>query len=127
MYRIISKIVVMLLNLAIIGSLAIYSVSAVNAAIHPQARYGEVQSAERGSVNQEAQETLLLTQDDSADHHDHPDMKKKRSCCEDYCVVSGIPCSASLLSYPKIMSLHVVPDDPRALGEVPVFHRPPKI
>jgi len=129
MYRITSKALAMLFRLVMILSLAGYSFSAVNAAMHPSNTPAVTQMEDNHSSHHGGGDHAVMAQvDHQVDQHDHGSPEKsKNSCCKDYCGVAAITCSGSSLSHPRVVSIHELADDTSVLGQAPSLHRPPNI
>ena len=129
MYRITSKALAMLFRLVMVLSLAGYSFSAIDAAMHPTKASPSVEMTDDHSSHQEAgHEAAAQQSDHHGDQHDHGGPEKsKNSCCKDYCGVAAITCSGSSLSHPRVVSIHELADDTSVLGQAPSLHRPPNI
>lgn len=129
MYRITSKALAMLFRLVMILSLAGYSFSAVNAAMHPTNAPAVMQVEDDHSYHHDSGGHETMAQSDHhGDIHNHGSPEKdKNSCCKDYCGVAAIACSSSALSHPRVVSIHELADDTSAFGQAPSLHRPPNI
>lgn len=126
-FRFASAAVTLILRLVIMISLAGYSMSTVNAAMHPdqpaQALQLETEHATHGD-----HPSSLSADDHSSDQHDHADSKSsKKSCCQDYCGVVAINCSNAHLKHPRIEPVRAFLNDVRYVGQAPTVHLPPDI
>lgn len=128
-------------RLVIIVSLAGYSLSNANAAMHGSA-FSDVQSP---AIVAGAHDHHAMSGDDHAassedatvqgvaDLHDHgssasdDEQLSKQQCCKDFCGGFGIVCEAHEVGGPVISSIRQFVDDQSILGELPPLHRPPKI
>ncbi|WP_430254721.1 hypothetical protein [Neorhizobium sp. DAR64872/K0K18] len=127
MYRITSRVLALLVRLVMVLSLAGYSFSAVNAAMHPDASVNVSQSDEHSSDHSDDHVTVS---DAGAhgDQHDHSKPEKsKTSCCQDYCGVAAITCPGSLMPHPIVVAIREFIDDTETVGQAPSLHRPPNI
>jgi len=128
MYRITSMATAVLFRLVMVLSLAGYSFSAVNAAMHPADPLSISQVEEDHSSHHGGDHAAEAKVDHHGDQHDHAGTEKsKNSCCKDYCGVAALTCSSSLLSHPRVVSIHEFADDTDTIGEAPSLHRPPNI
>lgn len=128
MFRITSKAMAMLFRLVMILSLAGYSFSAVNAAMHPESAPQASQMESDHSSHHGNDHSAAAQPDDHGDQHDHGSAEKtKNSCCKDYCGVAAITCAGSSLSHPRVVSIREFADDTNTFGEAPSLHRPPNI
>ncbi|MDG3576941.1 MULTISPECIES: hypothetical protein [Rhizobium] len=128
MYRITSKAMALLFRLVMILSLAGYSFSAVNAAMHPESAPQVSQMENDHSSHHGNDHSAMVQSDDHGDQHDHSSPEKtKNSCCKDYCGVAAITCTGSSLSHPRVVSIREFADDTDTVGEAPSLHRPPNI
>ena len=128
MYRIIGRRLLVLIRVAIIVSLAGYSLSNATAAMH-------------GPGSAETKQAVLSVSDHhgsdmgSHDHHgghtaDQDDGASKmisQECCSDYCVSMAVPISHAAIGVPAMETLRFFIDDSKAVGQTPVLHRPPNI
>ncbi len=128
MYRIICSKLLVLIRLAIIVSLAGYSFSNASAAMH-------------GPGSAEAQRSVLSESNHhgtdlaSHDHHggnmgdqdDGASKLVKQECCGDYCVSMAVPIGHVAMGGPAMETLRFFIDDSKAVGQIPVLHRPPNI
>ncbi|MQU73579.1 hypothetical protein GHK29_02315 [Sinorhizobium medicae] len=127
MFRITSRALALLVRLVMVLSLAGYSFSAVNAAMHPDASVQVSQLDEHSSHHGDDHVTVSDT-GHHGDQHDHSKPgKSKSSCCQDYCGVAAITCPGSLMSHPAVISIREFIDDTDTVGEAPSLHRPPNI
>ncbi|MBP2537173.1 MULTISPECIES: hypothetical protein [Agrobacterium] len=119
----------LLFRLVMILSLAGYSVSTVNAAMHP---------AEAGGMQHD--QSAMMDHGGSAmmsDSHDHKDMAAehdsgtqktaKPQCCGDFCLGMAVLISHDTTGRPVVNSIRSFLDDSKALGQTPLLHRPPNI
>lgn len=127
MYRIICSRLLVLIRLAIIVSLAGYSLSNASAAMHGPGSAEMQQSAISGSDHHGSDLA-------SHDHHgndvgDQDDGASKlvKQCCGDYCVSMAVPIGHAAIGGPPMESLRFFIDDSMAVGQIPVLHRPPNI
>ena len=128
MYRITSKAMAVLFRLVMVLSLAGYSFSAVNAAMHPETSAQVLQIEDDHSSHHGDDHDAMADADHHGDQHDHGSPEKsKNSCCTDYCGVAAITCSGSSLGYPKVVSIREYIDDMDTVGQEPSLHRPPNI
>ncbi|NSY09630.1 hypothetical protein G6L84_24220 [Agrobacterium tumefaciens] len=128
MYRITSKAMAMLFRLVMILSLAGYSFTAVNAAMHPDNPPRISQMENDHSSHHGDDHRAMAQANDHGDQHEHGSSETtKNSCCKDYCGVAAITCTGSSLSHSRVVSVHEFADDKNAVGEAPSLHRPPNI
>ncbi|MCZ4432876.1 hypothetical protein O3S81_24465 [Agrobacterium sp. SOY23] len=129
-----SKLLALLFRLVMILSLAGYSVSTVNAAMH---------GPETGGMRHD--QSVMMDHSKMMDHggsamtsdiHDNHDMadndsgaKKpaKPQCCGDFCLGMAILIGHDTIGTPVVSSIRTFPDDSKALGQSPLLHRPPNI
>ncbi len=128
MFQIASKAMAVLFRLVMVLSLAGYSFSAVNAAMHPQAA-AEISQIETDHSSHHGDTNVAMA---DTDHHggqpDHGKPEKsKTSCCQDYCGVAAITCPVSSLTHPRVVSIREFIDDTDTIGQKPSLHRPPNI
>jgi hypothetical protein len=128
-------------RLVIIVSLAGYSLSNANAAMHGSAFPGLQSPAilagahdhHAMSGDDHAASSEDVTVQGVADRHDHgssasdDEQLSKQQCCKDFCGGFGIVCESHEVGGPVISSIRQFVDDQSILGEVPPLHRPPKI
>ncbi|WP_407692785.1 hypothetical protein [Rhizobium herbae] len=111
-----------LLRLAIIASLAGYSLPAASAAMH-----GSIATSTAVDDHHEMTNGDHVHGDESAS----PDeMQKiaKTECCKDFCVSFAIIATADVDGGPVVMgSIRNFIDDNRVVGELVPLHRPPNI
>ena len=128
MLRITSKLSALLFRLVMIVSLAGYSFSAVDAAMHPPGSVEISQVSEDHSMHGGGDHVAMSDSGHSDDAHDHGNSdKSKSSCCKDYCGVAAITCNGSAISHPRVSAVLEFPDDTDAVGQAPSLHRPPNI
>lgn len=127
MFRFASAAMMLMYRLVIVVSLAGYSMSTVNAAMHPdQPKQGTQFEMDHGS-HQEDQSVMSAT-DHHSDQHDHADSKSsKKSCCQDYCGVVAINCGNMHLKHPLIEPVLAYLSDAHYVGQAPTIHLPPDI
>lgn len=130
-----SKLMALLFRLVMILSLAGYSVSTVDAAMHPAEAGGmqHDQSAmiDHGAMMDHGGSTMM------SDSHDHNDMTAehdsgaqktaKPQCCGDFCLGMAVLISHDTTGRPVVNSIRSFLDDSKALGQTPLLHRPPNI
>ena len=129
-----SKLLALLFRLVMILSLAGYSVSTVNAAMHGPDTVGmqHDQSAmmDHGKMMDHGG---LATTSDNHDNHNMADndsgVKKpaKPQCCGDFCLGMAVLIDHDSIGTPVISSIRSFPDDSKAPGQSPLLHRPPNI
>jgi hypothetical protein len=132
MYRIILSRLLVMMRLVIIVSLAGYSLSNANAAMHGssfpdlQALVSDMTPSHEGHDMTEAADEGHLRGDVS---HDDDGASKlvKQECCKDFCGGLGIICAGPDVGGPIVTSIRQFVDDRTALGELPTLDRPPNI
>ncbi|GAA3113231.1 hypothetical protein GCM10010520_66720 [Rhizobium viscosum] len=128
-------------RLVIIVSLAGYTLSNANAAMHGSA-FPDLQPP---AISAGGHDHHAISGEDHAaagDHgvvrnasikHDHGSSASddgqfsKQQCCKDFCGGFGIVGQAHEIGGPVISSIRQFTDDQSILGELPPLHRPPKI
>ncbi|MBB6486121.1 hypothetical protein [Rhizobium lusitanum] len=126
-YRIALSKLLLVVRLAMIVSLAGYTLSNANAAMHGSA-FPEIR-AERQMDHGDHRTTQA---DLAGDHHsDASDLGKnkagKQECCKDFCVSFGIVCGGYEVGGFTVSSVRQFIDDRHMLGEQPNLDRPPNI
>lgn len=126
-YRIALSKLLLLVRLAIIVSLAGYTLSNANAAMHGSA-FPELRAE---TPMDHGNHHAMQAEAASSDHGDAADFAKdkiaKQECCKDFCIGFGIICNGSEVGGFAISSIRQFIDDQRALGEQPNLDRPPNI
>lgn len=123
MFRITLQKMLVLLRLAIVMSLTVYSLPTASAAMHGAWSNPEVAK--------------------SSDHHEmasgghsHGDQKPspddaqkqvKQDCCKGFCVSMAIVAETDTVGGPRVASVREFVDDAHTMGELPPLHRPPNI
>lgn len=128
MLRITSRVMMLIFRLAVVLSLAGYSMSAANAAMHPvmpdSASFVEGDPSAHG-VHAHPKMT------DDGHHSEHAAESDgdtaDNSCCQDYCGVFAIDAPMPKLAHPVAASIRGFMNDLRTFGESPALHRPPNI
>ncbi|MBU4529306.1 MAG: hypothetical protein KJ759_11445 [Alphaproteobacteria bacterium] len=126
MYRIICRKLLVLIRLAIIASLAGYSLSNAAAAMH-SAPSADNQASLSQTMDQPAIHTAL--------HHDHDDESTgndgsrlaKQDCCSDVCASFMLVTFQDSSINPAALPLREFVDEDFIFGEFPGLHRPPRI
>lgn len=128
MYRIICSKLLVLIRLAIIVSLAGYSLSNATAAMHGA---GSVEVQQAVSIPQDHHGSEMATHDHhgdvSADDDGNGVKLAKQECCNDFCVGFAIIGSSDTLGGPVVSSIRALLNDNRVVGELVPLHRPPNI
>ncbi|MDP9809495.1 hypothetical protein J2W42_002347 [Rhizobium tibeticum] len=133
MYRFALSKMLFFVRLVIIVSLAGYTFSNANAAMHGSA-FPELQtSVEIGTHDHHSMSAHdHQASDTAADHHDDQSNADdsgiaKQECCKDFCGGFGIVCEAPDVGGPVLSSIREFVNDQSTLGELPPLHRPPNI
>jgi hypothetical protein len=132
MYRITVSRLLVMMRLVIIVSLAGYSLSNANAAMHGssfpdlKAVVSDVMPSHEGDAKTEAVHHDHSHGDVS---HDDDGASKlvKQECCKDFCGGFGIICASPDVGGPVVTSIRQFIDDRTPLGELPTLDRPPNI
>ncbi|MBU0835493.1 hypothetical protein [Ciceribacter sp. T2.26MG-112.2] len=115
-------------RLVILVSLAGYSLSTVNAAMHPESPFNEMQVEAGHPASHKGGPAALSDMSVHSDHHERGESKvADKNCCQEFCVVAAIECDAAGL-------LHLIPgrvsgsrEDALYLGVAPRVTLPPNI
>ncbi|ANL36878.1 hypothetical protein [Rhizobium phaseoli] len=129
MYRIALSRLLLLVRLAIIVSLAGYSISTVDAAMHGPALQVEKtmsSAASHGSHDMASVSNHKHAHADAADN-DGPSKIAKQECCKDFCGGFVLLCASQSLGGPVVASIRQFIDDQHVMGELPPLDRPPNI
>ncbi|OWK24031.1 signal peptide protein [Rhizobium yanglingense] len=130
MYRIALSKLLLIVRLAIIVSLAGYSLSNANAAMHGTAFPEFEQNASQITQHGDHDEVQMSGHGHSHDHAagDKDGTKSvKKDCCSDFCGGFGIICDGLHVDEPVVTSIRHFVDDQQNYGELPPLHRPPNI
>jgi len=132
MYRITVSRLLVMMRLVIIVSLAGYSLSNANAAMHGssfpdlKAVVADVSpSHEAHDMTEAAHHDHSLG--DVSDDDDSASKLVKQECCKDFCGGLGIICEGPDVGGPVVTSIRQFVDDRTTVGELPPLHRPPNI
>ncbi len=129
-----SKLLALVFRLVMILSLAGYSVSTVNAAMHGPDTGG--MQHDRSAMMDHGKMMNHGGSAMTADNHDNHDMadndsgvKKpaKPQCCGDFCLGMAVLIGHDTVGTPVVSSIRSFLDDSKALGQIPLLHRPPNI
>ena len=129
MYRIAQSRLLFFVRLAIIVSLAGYSVSNVDAAMHGpaiQVERAESNVAAHGDHDMAGVSGHQHAHGDSTDG-DNSSKVAKQECCKDFCGGFVLLCTGPVIGGPIMSSIRQFADDQDMLGELPPFDRPPNI
>lgn len=125
MYRIIFRKLLIAIRLAIVLSLAGYSLSTANAAMHNPPSPGV--PVKMSAVMQHGDGVQMSARDHrgtvSAD--DDASKSAQQECCEDFCIGLAIIVSADTVDGPVVSSIREFNDDQSSFGEIHSLHRPP--
>jgi len=133
MYRFALSKMLFFVRLVIIVSLAGYTFSNANAAMHGSA-FPELQT----SVESEAHDHHSMSSHDhqasdtASSHHDDQSGVgdsgiAKQECCKDFCGGFGIVCETPDVGGPVLSSIREFVNDQSTVGALPPLHRPPNI
>ncbi|MFK3691641.1 hypothetical protein ACI2J4_15385 [Agrobacterium tumefaciens] len=129
-----SKLLALLFRLVMILSLAGYSVSTVNAAMHgPDGvgmRHDQSGMMNHGKLMDHAGSEMKKASHDHQNMADTDgDVKKteKPQCCGDFCLGMAVLLSHSAIGTRVASTIRTFPDDDKALGQTPLLQRPPNI
>lgn len=146
MYRIALSKLFIFVRLVIIVSLAGYTLSNANAAMHgsafpelpPVTASGDDHHAmsghnHHGMASHDYSSGDHAAVQDISQQHDHgsptgdDDQLSKQQCCKDFCGGFGIVCEAQDVDGPIVSSIRQFVNDQSLIGELPPLHRPPNI
>ncbi|MDB5525158.1 MAG: hypothetical protein JWM58_2921 [Rhizobium sp.] len=128
MFRIAFAKMLVLLRLAIVASLALYTLPNATFAMHGD----DVQTARVSLDDAHAEHTLM----EDSGHHDHgisKDMAKKdqkqdkQNCCSDFCISLAIMSGAPEFGSLRSGSVRHFLNDGFVFGQLQSLHRPPSI
>lgn len=129
-----SKLTALLFRLVMILSLAGYSVSTVNAAMHgPDAagmRHDQSTIMDHGAMKDHGGSATMSDHHHNMDAAEHDSGVKKPAapqCCGDFCLGMAVLIDHDALGKPVVNSIRAFLDDSKAVGETPLLHRPPNI
>ncbi|QRM45119.1 hypothetical protein [Rhizobium sp. BG4] len=134
MYRIALSKMLVIVRLVIIVSLAGYTLSNANAAMHGNA-FPEVSVADVSATAHAVHLEAKAPGQHAAHHHagaenaadGDNDQIAKQECCKDFCGGFGIICDGHDVGGPIVAAIRQFVDDRETVGELPVLHRPPNI
>lgn len=136
MYRIARSTMLLLVRLVIVVSLAGYTLSNANAAMHGSA-FPEIEKTistgtplvgdhDAAQPSNHGHQHSASADSDGDDNEDGGKLVKQE-CCKDFCVGFGLICDSHSVSGPVVTSIRRFVDDQRTFGELPSLHRPPNI
>ncbi|KJF74910.1 hypothetical protein RP75_02785 [Agrobacterium arsenijevicii] len=125
----------LLFRLVMILSLAGYSVSTVNAAMHAPdaAEMQHTQPAmmmDHGAMMDHGGSAMMSDNHhnmDAADHDSGVKKPVKQQCCNDFCLGVAVLIAHDTLGGPVVTSIRSFLDDTKTVGQIPLLHRPPNI
>lgn len=125
MFRFASSAAALFFRLVIVVSLAGYSLSTVNAAMHPP----EAMQVEMDHSTTHGDDHVAMADTDhDGDQHDQVGSKSSQNtCCQDYCGVTAIDSGGAALTHPRVKPVHALLDDALYVGLAPRLHLPPNI
>ncbi|WP_207917218.1 hypothetical protein [Rhizobium sullae] len=132
MYRIAMSKLLLIVRLAIIVSLAGYSLSNANAVMHgssfPElAAVASETMPSHGDHDVAEAAHLDHSHGDISDSADGVSKLVKQECCSDFCGGLGMICEGPDVGGPVVTSIRQFVDDQQTFGELPPLHRPPNI
>lgn len=131
MYRIALGRLLWIVRLAIIVSLAGYSLSNASATMHgtasPEFEKAASQVTQHSDHDMAQMSGHSHSHSDAADDDDETAKLVKQECCKDFCGGFGIICDGHDVGGPVVTSIRQFVDDQSTLGELPPLHRPPNI
>ncbi|OWV87875.1 hypothetical protein ATY75_21170 [Rhizobium sp. N122] len=131
LYRFALSKMLLVVRLAIIVSLAGYSLSNANAAMHGTAFPEFEKSAQQVSQGSDHDMAQMSghshSHSDAADDDNATTKLAKQECCKDFCGGLGIICDGHDVGGPVVTSIRQFVDDQQTVGELPPLHRPPNI
>lgn len=115
-------------RLVILVSLAGYSLSTVNAAMHPKMPFNETQAEVGHPPSHRGGPATLADMSTHGDHHERDDSEvAEKNCCQEFCVVAAIECNATGLLHPIPERVSESREYPLSLGVAPRVTLPPNI
>lgn len=127
MHRFISAALMLIFRLAIVVSLGGYSVSALNAAMHPD-QPAQVSQQEMDHGLHAGHQAATSDDDRRGGLGEHSNFNdSKKSCCQDYCSIAAINCGNVYLKHPRIEPVRAFLNDARYVGQAPTVPLPPDI
>lgn len=115
-------------RLVILVSLAGYSLSTVNAAMHLEMPVKETQAEAGHPPSHKGGIRALADMGAHSDHHERSGSKiADKNCCQEFCVVAAIECDATGLLHPIPERVSGSRQDPLSLGVAPRVTLPPNI
>ncbi|WP_097170795.1 hypothetical protein [Rhizobium sp. AN5] len=124
-----SKLTALLFRLVMILSLAGYSVSTVNAAMHGPDT-AEMQTTQSAMMMDHGGSAMMSGDHhnmDTADHDSGVKKPVKQECCNDFCLGMAVLIAHDALGGPVVNSIRSFLDDSKTVGQIPLLHRPPNI
>ena len=126
--RITSQIMMSVFRLVVVLAMAGYSVSAVNAAMHPSSTSSaSLTAVAQSSHGSHAHDVSSAVDRHSSEADEANTDKSSNTCCQDYCGVFAITCAMPKLAHPMVVSIKDFMNDVSTYGESPRLHRPPNI
>lgn len=128
MYRMLCRKLLIVMRLAIVLSLAGYSLSTADAAMHnPSSSTGV--SVQMSEVMQHGDGAQMSAHDHYGTVSADDDASKgmQQECCEDFCIGLAIIVSADTVAGPVVSSIREFIDDQPSFGEIHSLHRPPSL
>ncbi|CDI10914.1 hypothetical protein QE372_003970 [Agrobacterium pusense] len=135
-----SKLLALMFRLVMILSLAGYSVSTVNAAMHgPDAggmQHAQSATMDHGKMMDHGGSAMMSdthgrhgVQDLQGMSDEDGGVKKtaKPQCCGDFCLGMAVLIDHGTVGTPVVSGIRSFLDDSKALGQTPLLHRPPNI
>jgi hypothetical protein len=115
-------------RLVILVSLAGYSLSTVNAAMHPKMPFNETQAEAGHPPSHVGGPATRADLSSHSDHHERDDSKfADKDSCPEFCVVAAIECDATGLLHPIVEPVSGSREDALYLGVAPRVTLPPNI
>ncbi|PDT12513.1 MULTISPECIES: hypothetical protein [unclassified Rhizobium] len=130
MYRTMLSRLLFFVRLAIVVSLAGYSSSNVDAAMHgPGLQVEKTVSSATAHGNHDDMAGVSNHTHSHGDAADDDGSSKvvKQECCKDFCGGFVLLCTGQIIGGPVVSSIRQFIDDRHILGELPPLHRPPNI
>ncbi|MDK1389051.1 hypothetical protein QN224_26970 [Sinorhizobium sp. 8-89] len=125
MFRITLQKMLILIRLAIVVSLAGYSVPTASAATH--GAWPDLEISQSVHQHHEVASGDHLHGDHDQSSPDDAQKLAKTDCCQGFCFSMAIVTDANPVGGPRVASIREFVDDAQATGKLPTLHRPPNI